>query len=338
MRSLEVNGGPMRVAGLDGAPVFSRSIARVRASAKDGGVGVNGRVLPVARLRAEGNHGLTVSGREYAGALELLRNGNMLLVVNELPLEEYVAGVLRGEASERWPLEMLKAQAIVARTYAAYHRQLNAAKVYHVLASTAHQRYGGKVPDSSPIWLAVRGTEGEILRWEGQLFPAFFHADSGGHTEDPRMVFAAADMPALKPVRDGFSIGSPHYFWSLDLSLAELAELLRKGGVSVGRIVGLDVLERGPSLRVLRLAVQGTRGKVVLRGVDFRGLVGNESLKSTLFAVAVGGGRARFAGRGYGHGAGLSQWGAKAMAEQGSTAHQILEFYYPGATLSTLPQ
>jgi stage II sporulation protein D len=336
VRNVEVSGGPIRVTDLADADVLKDLPSRLRVSLKNGVMEVEGQRLPAVRLRPEGAQALKVNGREYPGTLEVLRNGDGLAVVNELPLDEYLVGVLKAEASDAWPMEMLKAQAIVARTYAAYHRQLNAAKPFHLLASTAHQQYVGRVPSSSPGWLAVKETEGEVLLWEGQLFPAFYHTESGGHTEDPRRVFAAAGMPALKPVRDEFSGQSSHASWSLDVRLSELAELLRKGGVSVGSVVRLEVLERGPSLRVMRLAVHGTRGSATLRGVDFRRLVGNDSLKSTLFAVAVDGKYARFAGRGYGHGAGLSQWGAKAMAEQGYRHRQILEFYYPGSTFSTL--
>ncbi|MBI4608606.1 MAG: SpoIID/LytB domain-containing protein [Candidatus Rokubacteria bacterium] len=335
--SVEVSGGPIRVTDLADRPVVNGLLSKVRAALKDGGVEAEGRRLQAVRLRPEGSRGLRVNGREYPGILEILRNGGGLAVVNELPLEEYLVGVLRAEASDRWPLEMLKAQAVVARTYAAYHRKLNVAKPFHLVATTAHQQYAGRVPPASPVWFAVKETEGEVLLWEGQLFPAFYHTESGGHTEDPRRVFEANNMPALKPVRDDFSGTSPHYSWSLDLPLSQLTDLLRKGGVAVGSVVRIEVLERGPSLRVVRLAVHGTRGTAVLRGTDFRRLVGNDSLKSTFFAVAVDGKYARFVGRGYGHGVGLSQWGAKAMAEQGHRYRQILKFYYPGATFSSLP-
>jgi stage II sporulation protein D len=82
--------------------------------------------------------------------------------------------------------------------------------------------------------------------------------------------------------------------------------------------------------------VRGTTGTQRLRGNDFRRIVGYDTLKSTLFAVAVEGGMARFSGRGYGHGVGMCQWGAKGMAEQGATAERILAFFYPGTTLGSL--
>jgi stage II sporulation protein D len=300
------------------------------------GVVIDGRRASGFRLTSE--RPIRVNGREYPAALEVVKHGDGLAVVNELPLEDYLVGVVRAEAGERWPLEMMRAQAIVARTYAAYHRTLNALRPYHIVASTVHQSYVGYVPPSSPVWEAVRDTRGQVLRWGGGLFPAFYHSASGGYTEDPRTVFAARNMPALKAIRDEFSTTAPHSAWTLDLPLADLSDILRRHGVDVGTIKAVQVTERSPSLRVSALTVHGTRGSARLRGNDFRRMVGYETLKSTLFAVAVGSEKAHFAGRGYGHGVGMSQWGAKAMAEHGYRAETILEYYYPGTTLGPLDE
>ena len=341
-RSVEVGAGPFAVQDLTGQSLAIDRPTWVRVvQHATGGVevrGTDGRVLRAGsgvRMVPAGG-GVRVNQREYPGAIEVLPSGDGLMVVNELPLEDYVAGAVKAEAGERMPLEMLKAQAIVARTYGAYHRRLNAAKPFHLVAGTAHQQYVGRVAPGSPVWEAVRGTEGQVLLWEGELFPAFYHTDSGGHTEDPRTVFAATNMPALRPVRMEFVSDSPHHLWTLDLGLAELAAQLRRGGVAVGRIVGLDVLERSVSLRVMRIAVRGTAGSVVLRGNDFRRLVGYDTLKSTLFAVAVDDGTARFAGRGYGHGVGMDQSIAKTMALLGYGGRQIVEYFFPGATFASL--
>ncbi|HXG02026.1 MAG TPA: SpoIID/LytB domain-containing protein [Candidatus Binatia bacterium] len=315
-------------------PGAARRTDAVRAVVASGGVAIDGQVATGFRLGASGP--LRFAGRDYPSPLEIVRNGAGLAVINELPLEDYLVGVLIAEAGDRWPAEALRAQAIAARTYAAHHRRIAAGKLYHLVASTAHQQYAGLAPAGSPARSAVLETAGQVLRWEGAVFPAFYHTESGGYTEDPRTVFAAPNMPALRPVVCPFSVGSPHYYWTLDLPVADLTERLRRGGVDVGRITGVEVAERTLSLRATAVTVRGTRGAARLRGNDFRRLVGYDVLKSTLFAVAVDGERASFAGRGYGHGVGLCQWGAKAMAEQGYTAAQILEFYYPGTVLGAL--
>ena len=306
----------------------------VRAAAVGTAVEIDGRPAPGFRLASD--RPLRINGREYAPPFEVVRNGGGLAVVNELPIESYLAGVLRAEVGERWPMEALRAQAIVARTYAAYQRQISAGKPYHIVASILHQQFAGRVSPTSVTWRAVQDTAGQVLRWEGELFPAFYHTESGGYTEDPRTVFAARNIPALRAVVCPFSAGSPHYYWSLDVRLGDLTDMLRRGGVDVGALSVIEVTERTPSLRASVVTLQGARGAVRLRGNELRRILGYDTLKSTLFAVAVDGENAHFAGRGYGHGVGLCQWGAKGMAEQGHNARRILEFYYPGATLGFL--
>jgi stage II sporulation protein D len=335
-RVVELRGADMEVTELGACPrcAAPRRTAVVRAMPAGDGVEVDG--VRAAGFRLRSDRPIRLNGREYPAPLELLKNGEGLVVVNEVPLEEYLVGVLRAEAGEKWPLEALRAQAVAARTYAAYHRLLNGGKPYHIVASTAHQQYAGRVPPASPVWGAVRETAGQVLLWEGDVFPAFYHTESGGYTEDPRTVFAARNMPGLKPVRCEFSTGSPHYYWSLDVRLTDLGEILRKHAVAVGTVTAVEVTDRTPSLRAAAVTVHGTRGSVRLRGNDFRRMIGYDTFKSTLFAVAVDAQWARFSGRGYGHGVGMCQWGAKGMAEQGHTARQILEFYYPGTVLGTL--
>jgi stage II sporulation protein D len=334
--TVELSGAPMRVQDLNGRALAEESVTSLRVLRRDGSVDWRGQRVAGIRVVPAGGAPLRFQQRLYPGTIDVVGAPEGLIVINQLPIEEYVVGAVKAEAGDKMPIEMLKAQAIVARTYAAYHRRLNAAKPYHIVAGTANQQYAGQVKADSPAWTAVMDTEGQVLLWEGELFPAFYHTDSGGYTEDPRVVFAATNMPALQPVRVEFASQSPHHAWSLDVGLADLAASLKRGGVSVGAITALRVLERSASLRVSRISVVGTRGSATLRGNEFRRLVGYDILKSTLFAVSVDRSYARFAGRGYGHGVGLDQSSAKTMAEQGYTARQIVQYYYPGATLSSL--
>ena len=332
-RAAELRGTDIDVAPI-GSEIGGWRTNLVRAVPAGPAVDVDGRRGVAFRLRSE--RPIRLNGRDYSSPLEIVRSGDGLAVVNEVPLEEYVVGVVRAEASEKWPLEMLRAQATAARTYAAHHRVISAGKPFHILASTAHQQYAGRVPPASPVWTAVRDTAGQVLLWEGEVFPAFYHTESGGYTEDPRSVFAARNMPGLRPVRCDFSAGSPHFYWSLDLRLSELSETLRRHGIHAGAIAAIDVTDRTPSLRANVVTVRGDGGTVSVRGNDFRRMLGYDTFKSTLFAVALDGEWARFSGRGYGHGVGMCQWGAKGMAEQGYSARQILEYFYPGTTFGSL--
>jgi stage II sporulation protein D len=335
-RTAELRGSGIEVSELGCAMCQGRAwrTDAVRAAMTSQGVEIDGRGAQGFRLNSDSP--IRVNGRDYPAVIEVVKTGDGLAIVNVLRLEDYLVGVLRAETSDKWPGETLRAQAIAARTYAAYHRALNAAKPYHIVASTTHQMYTGVVPASSPLWAAVRDTAGQVLLWDGELFPAFYHSASGGYTEDPRIVFGARNMPALRAIRDEYSMAAPYSSWTLDLRLADLSEILRRNGFDVGSVTAIEIIERTPSLRVAMLRVRGPRGTVQLRGNEFRRMVGYEAVRSTLFAVALDAGVARFAGRGYGHGVGMSQWGAKGMAEQGYTAEKILEYYYPGTTIGSL--
>jgi stage II sporulation protein D len=298
---------------------------------------VGGRRIELSRLRVEARRGpLRVGTRDYVGALEVWRQGQGLLLVNELPMEEYVAGTVRGEVSERWPTEALRALAVVARTYALFQQNRLTGRAFHVVAGNQDQSFAGVAPEGSPAREAARTTAGQVLTWQGRVFPAFYHSDSGGFTEAAQSVFSGDGVPPLEGVRDEFSVDSPNYTWTVTLPLTVIGERLRRGGLDVGQVTRLTVLERTPSLRVARLAVEHSRGTATLRGADFRRLIGYDALKSTLFVPVAQDGVVRFEGRGWGHGVGLSQFGAKGMADRGYAYPQILEHYYPGATLATL--
>jgi stage II sporulation protein D (peptidoglycan lytic transglycosylase) len=279
---------------------------------------------------------LRVGTREYGGALEAWRGADGLTLVNELGLEEYVAGTVRAETSEKWPPDALRAMAVVARTFAVFHQQKNATRPYHLVAGSQHQNYGGRVPEGMPSAEATRATAGQVLTWQGAVFPTFYHSDSGGYTEPPQTIFSGEGIPPLPGVRDEFSVDSPNYSWVLSLPLTVVAERLRQGGLDVGAVTGLAVLERSASFRVVRLAVEHTRGTTVVKGTDFRRLLGYDVVKSTLFVPVVEDGAVRFEGRGWGHGAGLSQYGAKGMADRGYGYRDILAHYYPGTSLAIL--
>jgi stage II sporulation protein D len=296
-----------------------------------------GRRLELPGLRFEaGRGGLRVGARDYAGSLEVWRQREGLLLVNDAPLEEYVGGTVRAEVSERWPVEALRALAVAARTYAMFQQARNSGKLFHVTAGSQDQNFAGRAVEGSPAWAAARATAGQVLTWQGRVFPAFYHSDSGGFTEAPQSVFSGEGIPPLEGVRDEFSLESPNYTWTLTLPLLVLGDRLRRGGVDVGAVTRLSVVERSASLRVARVTVEHSRGAVTLRGADLRRLIGYDVLKSTLFVPIAQEGAVRFEGRGWGHGVGLSQYGAKGMAERGYTYRQILAHYYPGTALTTL--
>src|SRR5262249_57360317 len=136
----------------------------------------------------------------YIVALEIGRQADGLLLINELPMEEYIAGTVRGEASERWPLEALRALAVVARTYAVYQQGRAAGKAFHVVAGNQDQNFAGLATDRSPAREAARMTAGQVLTWQGRVFPTFYHSGSGGFTAAAPRRFPGRRGPPVRSV------------------------------------------------------------------------------------------------------------------------------------------
>src|SRR4029453_935549 len=151
-RTAEIRGAGIEVSELGCAACQGRvwRTDAVKAARTGQGVEIDGRGAQGFRLTSDSP--IRINGREYPAIIEVVKTGEGLAIVNVLRLEEYLVGVLRAETSDKWPGETLRPKAIAARTYAAYHRSLNGAKPYHIVASTTHQMYTGVVPPSSPLW------------------------------------------------------------------------------------------------------------------------------------------------------------------------------------------
>ncbi len=254
--------------------------------------------------------------------------------VVEVPLERYVTGVLAGELYQDWPIEALKAQAVAARTYALYRKKNPRSDGVDLFADQNDQVFSKRTEHSPEVIEAVKETTGEVLVQNGEPFQAFFHSCCGGVIERADRVWPGLDSPPPTTThKDPFCENCPSRHWDLEIERSELTELMEKGGISLDSDWSLEVAERDESGRVVRLLFRSSSGKNEISGTDFRRLVGNGRLKSTLFEVTELGESLIFSGKGFGHGVGLCQWGAKGMAEQGNNYRKILEFYYPGSEL-----
>ena len=278
---------------------------------------------------------VTVDGQGYRGRLEVHRIGPGLTVVNVVELEDYLQGVLKDEIPTGWPLEAAKAVAVAARTYAVYQMDQNAGTLFDLRATTASQVYGGAGGEDPRTTAAVQATRGQVLTFAGQPFPAFYHACSGGSTEDAVDIFGV-NFDMVVGVKDDFSLGCPQALWVERLMPSQIERALARAGYSVGRVVGIQDLLRSRTGRILQIAVQHSGGTLVLEGRRFREALGTEVIRSTDFQVRADAGGFTFVGRGWGHGAGLSQWGAKEMAEMAYQYREILHFYYPLAEVASL--
>lgn len=256
-----------------------------------------------------------------------------------LTLEEYVEGVVAAEMPASFHIEALKAQAVAARTYAyrriirgdtiPEHPEANLSTDYSsgqawISWTDFLQRYGlfeGRRLQRK-IQNAVRKTAGLIATYDAEPILAVYHSTSGGRTENSEHYWNEA-LPYLRSVADPFGTNSPHHYSTASFSPAELARLLEVTDARDIRIV-----ERYPSGRVKTVEAGGQwfSGRTVRQKLG---------LKSTWFSVESIGGQVVFSVWGYGHGVGMSQYGAHGMAEQGYGYEEILKYYYQDIELVT---
>ncbi len=258
----------------------------------------------------------------------------------ELPLEEYLIGVLVGEASIEKEFEALKAQAVVSRTFAQKNSGRHAREGFDFCSTTHCQRF--VFASSRPRSLARRAVEetrDEIMRDSAvEIIDAYFHAACGGMTANIETLWGAPSPPYLRGVRDEFCASMPHYRWTQTIRASDLAKALQSDErTDVGATLkSISVSKRDLTGRAEMVALEGWRRRVV-RGWDFKMIVGRslgwQMIKSSRFDVSRAGDSFVFRGGGFGHGLGLCQEGAHVMARRGMNYRQIISHYIPGARL-----
>jgi stage II sporulation protein D len=310
----------------------------VRAS-RGGGVRLGDMSLGgIVRLTPKNPGGSVLVGtRRYRGNLLLKPGeGGTVTVVNELGLEEYLYGVLPREMSPDWPLEALKAQAVVARTWALNNLGKYAELGYDLTDDDRSQVYSGLDVEDERARRAVRETAGQTLSWKGAPLNVFFHSCCGGHTAPATAVWGGEEKPPkpLRGVRDRWCADSPHARWTAYFTDDTILEALQGRGMMGARLERIAPGERDGSghLKEIRLRVDGR--SFTVRAGDLRSWLGAADIKSSQIWRIV---RRRhgweFVGRGYGHGVGLCQWGARAMADDAKSYRKILSHYFPGADI-----
>ncbi len=300
-----------------------------------GGLEIGGGTLgPVVRLAAQSGF-LTVDGRAYRGVIELRRTpAGSVTAVNDLELEAYLYGVIKGEIDPRWPPEAVKAQAVAARTLAV-ERLLESHPAtslagYDLPATTDAQVYLGLAGEDPAGNAAVDATRALLVTYNGRPIFAAYHSNSGGHTEDSEAVWGSV-YPYLRGVPDPYALGAPGATWSARVPLATMETALRRGGVDVAALDRIEPGRTTPWGRAITVRLLGADGREQELGANrFRLLVGASLIRSTMFTAGRRGPYVEFSGRGSGHGVGLDQWGARAMAMQGFMFEQILKYYYTG--------
>ena len=332
--------GPLAVSA-DGRSVGTLAPgARLRLRAEGGVVRATAPGLDVEarEVALEDGPARVVAGRQsrtYAGALRASASGGRLALVNHVPVEDYVASVVASEYP--FPeVEGVKAQAVLARTYALRRRGAHA--LYDVEDGVGSQVYRGLGVVTAVARRAAAETAGEVLTYDGTLAEAVYSSSSGGHTADNESAWAGAPLPYLRGVEDPWDADAPDARWrtTADVEAVHRALSARFGG----RVTGVAVAERSREGRVLRLRLDGARQPAVT-GPEFRRVVnaavGARTVRSTRFEVQQRDGQYAFEGSGFGHGVGMSQYGARGQARAGRSYRDILAFYFGGTEVRPAP-
>ncbi len=272
------------------------------------------------------------NGRTYRGRFELVgfsdgRTG----LLNVVPLEEYLYGVVGRELAAGWPAASLEAQAIVARTYTV--SKLRPQKAWDVLAGEGDQVYGGVDVEAPSVTGAVDACAGSVITYAGKLAHVAYGSCCGGHTADAAELWGAV-YPYMRGVTDPHCSPAPEFHWQRVMPYDEFSRALSDRGLPAD-VERVELRDLDSSWRPRRVGIVGDGGTAEVKLSTFRTLVGSSIVRSTLLqsVTVVRGQSVTFGGSGYGHGAGLCQWGTRYMALAGTTAQAIVEFYFPGTQL-----
>lgn len=320
---LRESSGPLEVAGADGRRI-TFTVA---------GAGLHADARPVGNVyRVHGARPLRTADLRVRGTVEVRRAGRGLLLVNELPLDDYVAGTLGREAYRHWHAEALQAHAVVTRTYALHERERRRREPWHLRGDTGGQVYGGLDAESPEVVAATRATRGQYLAYQGRPILAVYHSAAGGRTASAEEVWGRP-VPYLVSVEVEDEDASPDTYWRAAFPGTTLGRALAPAGVRVGPLRELRVAERSASGRARSVRIRGDAGETELPARELRRVLGEGVIRSTLFEVRDAPEGFVFVGSGHGHGVGMSQWGAQAMAMRGAGYREILATFYPGTEL-----
>ena len=281
---------------------------------------------------------LVLGASVFRGNISFFKDQNKnIYAINTLDIEKYLYGVLHHEVAAWWPMEALKAQAVAARTYALYQTLVSQKAPYDVKSSTSSQVYGGSTTERYRTKRAVDLTQGQVLLYQGKVFPAYFHATCAGLSAAAKELWQIDLPPLAGRVRCDYCRLSPHFNWEARVSLADIEEKLKQYRRPIGQVIKVEIISQTPSHRVGSLKFTGTAGEAIIAAKDFRIWIGGNKMRSTLFTIEIRDDQVYFHGRGWGHGVGLCQWGTLGQALLGKTHQAILKLYYPQAEIAATP-
>lgn len=270
---------------------------------------------------------MTIGNNKYYGDIYIKQVDSKLQIVNFVDIEKYLLGVVPYEMPSSFPLEALKAQTVIARSYA--QTNINRKKKdFDLYDDTRSQVYSG-IPKSrlSNVEKAIKETKGEVITYNGRVIDALFHSYSGGYTASAKEVYGN-DIEYLKPVEDIYSKGVP-------MSVLTWTYLIPKSQLEkeIGFITVDYDIEYTESNRVKYIILYNEDRSLEKKytGAEFRRKYSTSKIKSTAYNINIENGDIKVVGSGYGHGVGFSQWSSKTMAEDEKMSYKdIINFFYTG--------
>lgn len=309
-----------------------------------GGLRLSQLKLPTeTRLEPQGGAVIRVGEDRHRGTLILrLDPGQTVTIVEEVDLEDYLEGVLPHEMDSDWPIEALKAQAVVARSFAYANMGKFKKDGFDLTADTRSQMYRGITAVNDNVRRAVHDTHGEVLGWNGQLLRVYYHACCGGRTENAAEVWGGdpgSTPPPLRGVVDPWCSSSPLMHWTAYFAWQDIMAAIEERRRLPGPLRTLKIGRRDVAGFVRDFVARSGKTETTLKATDLRASLGAGDMKSTrVTRLIVKKKGLEFVGAGSGHGVGLCQWGARIQAEKGRSYEQILRFYFPGADLSEVAE
>ncbi len=308
-------------------------------SSKNGEIVLQGNKLSKKyRFKSEDPNKFLQSGdKSYRGTFVVRAENEKLTIINELTIDGYLKGVLPREVSASWPEQALRVQAVASRSYMSSHLNRHSSQGFDLCSDVHCQVYGGTTKEHPKTNEAVDATHDQILVHDGKPIGAFFFSHCGGSTEQIQPVWGQTNRPYLPRKKCNYCKENPRYKWSITMSGTEILSALRaKTKVKGEKLKTVRVKKKSLSGRAQTVTVNTDAGSYDLSGNEFRIALNPEKIRSTLWTdFRRHGNGYTFEGRGWGHGVGMCQWGAKGQSELGKDYRDILEFYYPNTELRT---
>ncbi|MEK7388502.1 MAG: SpoIID/LytB domain-containing protein [Elusimicrobiota bacterium] len=298
------------------------------------------RLPSETRLVPRNGARIRVGPNYHRGTLILrLDPGQTVSIIEELSLEDYLEGVLPFEMNPDWPLEALKAQAVVARTFTLANMGKFRREGFDLTSDTRSQVYKGLSGVNENVRVAVRQTRGEVLGFQGKLLHVYYHSCCGGSTTDAAAAWSSSTLSPrpLRGVRDPWCRLSPHMKWSAHFAWADLTAAISEKRMLSGPLYGLKIGSRDAAGYVRTFLAKAGGKTTEVKAADLRSSLGAGDVKSVRVSrLKITDYGVEFFGSGSGHGVGLCQWGTRQQALNGRNYDRILHFYFPGAVLSLI--